>query len=146
MVAVLGPFEALPYYIHTYIHLSIYLCIYNLWGPWLLFQFLNPDTVGRTPWTGDEPFARPLPTHSTTQTQINHTDIHVSSGMQTHDPSVRAGEDGSCLRPRGHRDHHVGPMMNYTHDEVGPTFVPYFYLSKLHFMWFLVFQRILIEP
>jgi hypothetical protein len=26
-------------------------------------QFLNPKTVGRTPWTGDQPIARPLPTH-----------------------------------------------------------------------------------
>jgi hypothetical protein len=25
-------------------------------------QFLNPKTVGRTPWTGDQPIARPLPT------------------------------------------------------------------------------------
>jgi hypothetical protein len=33
-----------------------------------------------------------------------HTDIHASSGNRTHDPSVRAGEDGSCLRPRGHCD------------------------------------------
>jgi hypothetical protein len=29
-------------------------------GPWTLFQF---------PWTGDQPVARPLPTHRTTQTQ-----------------------------------------------------------------------------
>jgi hypothetical protein len=26
-------------------------------------------TVGRTPWTGDEPYARPLRTQKTTQTQ-----------------------------------------------------------------------------
>jgi hypothetical protein len=25
-------------------------------------QFLNPKTVGRTPWTGDQPVTRPLPT------------------------------------------------------------------------------------
>jgi hypothetical protein len=28
----------------------------------------------------------------------------ASSGIRTNDPSVRAGEDGSCLRPRGPRD------------------------------------------
>jgi hypothetical protein len=33
-------------------------------GPWLLFQFLNLYTVGRTPWTGDQPVARPLPTQN----------------------------------------------------------------------------------
>jgi hypothetical protein len=38
-------------------------------GPWPLFQFLNPYTVGRTPWTGDQPVARPLPT----QTQNKRT-------------------------------------------------------------------------
>jgi hypothetical protein len=32
-------------------------------GPWLLFQFLNLYTVGRTPWMGDQPVPRPLPTH-----------------------------------------------------------------------------------
>jgi hypothetical protein len=37
--------------------------------PWPLFQFLNLYTVGRIPWTGDQPVARPLPTHRKTQTQ-----------------------------------------------------------------------------
>jgi hypothetical protein len=32
------------------------------------------------------------------------TDIHASSGVRTHHPSVRAGEDSSCPRPRGHCD------------------------------------------
>jgi hypothetical protein len=27
-------------------------------------QFLNPKTVCRTPWMGDQPFARPLPTQT----------------------------------------------------------------------------------
>jgi hypothetical protein len=38
-------------------------------GRWPLFQFLNLYTVGRIHWTGDQPVARPLPTHRTTQTQ-----------------------------------------------------------------------------
>jgi hypothetical protein len=38
-------------------------------GPWTLYQFLNLHTIGRTPWTGDQHVARPLPTHRTTQTQ-----------------------------------------------------------------------------
>jgi hypothetical protein len=33
-----------------------------------------------------------------------HTNIHVLSGIRNHDPSVRASEDSSCLRPRGHFD------------------------------------------
>jgi hypothetical protein len=38
-------------------------------GPWPFFQFLNVYTVGRTPWTGDRPVAKPLHTHRTTQTE-----------------------------------------------------------------------------
>jgi hypothetical protein len=70
--------------------------------PWPLSQFLDLYTVGRTPWTGDQAVWRPLPTHRTTQTQNKHTDIHASSRIRTHDPSVREGEDSSCLRPCGH--------------------------------------------
>jgi hypothetical protein len=76
-------------------------------GPWPLLQFLNHFyTDGRTPWTSDQPVARPLPTHRTTQIQNKrtHTDIHPLSGIRTHNPSVRASEDSSCLRPYGHRD------------------------------------------
>jgi hypothetical protein len=76
-------------------------------GPWPLFQFLDPIyRVSGTPWTGDQPVARPLPTHRTTQTQNNNRDIHAFSGILTYDPSVRATEDSSCLRPRGHCDRH----------------------------------------
>jgi hypothetical protein len=48
---------------------------------WLLFQFLNLNTDGRTPWTGDQPVARPLPTQRTTLAQNKHT--------QTSMPRVR---------------------------------------------------------
>jgi hypothetical protein len=33
-----------------------------------------------------------------------YTDIHDLSGIRSHDPSVRASEDSSCLRPRGYCD------------------------------------------
>jgi hypothetical protein len=48
--------------------LSIYGSI-DLVGPGLFFSFLILYTAGRTPRTGDQPVARPLPTHRTTQTQ-----------------------------------------------------------------------------
>jgi hypothetical protein len=32
-------------------------------------QLLNRNTVGRTPWTGDQLIARPLPTHDNTNTE-----------------------------------------------------------------------------
>jgi hypothetical protein len=34
--------------------------------------------------------------------RIKHTDIHASSWIRTHDPSVRDSEGISDLRPRGH--------------------------------------------
>jgi hypothetical protein len=40
--------------------------------------------------------------HTEQHRQNKCTDIHVSSGIRNHDPSVLAGEDGSFLRPRGH--------------------------------------------
>jgi hypothetical protein len=64
-----------------------------------------PD--GRTPWTSDQLVARPLRKHRTTQTQNTHIhtpNIHALSGIRTHDRSVRAGEDSSCLRPHGYCD------------------------------------------
>jgi hypothetical protein len=39
-----------------------------------------------------------------TNTEQTHTYIHASSGIGTHDPSVRVGENGSYLRPGGHCD------------------------------------------
>jgi hypothetical protein len=77
-----------------------------LWlvGSWPFFKFLILYTFGRTPWTSDQPVARPLPTH---RINAHKTDIRASSGIRTHDPSVRAGEDSYCLRPRGHCDGHL---------------------------------------
>jgi hypothetical protein len=64
------------------------MALQPLVGPWPLDLY----AVGRTPWTGDQPVARPLPTHRTTQTQNKRT--------QTSMP--RVGGDISYLRPRGH--------------------------------------------
>jgi len=56
-------------------------------------------TFGRTPWTGYQSNARPLPTHRTIQhRKTQDTHIHASSGIRTHDPSVRAVEDCTCLK------------------------------------------------
>jgi hypothetical protein len=58
------------------------------------FRFLNVYTFGKTPRTVEQPVARPLPTHRTTQTQSKRT--------RTHDPSVRTAGNGSCHRLLGH--------------------------------------------
>jgi hypothetical protein len=41
------------------------------------FSFLILYTVGRTPWTGDQPVARPLPPHRQTQTQNKRTQTSI---------------------------------------------------------------------
>jgi hypothetical protein len=97
---------------------TVYSHSYSLYGStglWTLadfFSFLILYTVGRAHWTGDQPVARPLPTHRATQTQNQSTDIHASNGIRTNDPNVRAGEDGSCLRPCGHCDQ----LVTHTHN------------------------------
>jgi hypothetical protein len=72
------------------------------------FSFMVIFTDGRNPWTSDKLVARPLPKHRTTQTQNKrihththtHTpNIHILSGIRTHDLSVGASEDSSYLRP-----------------------------------------------
>jgi hypothetical protein len=48
---------------------SIYLWFYSpLLDIGRFFSLLILYTVGRTPWAGDQPVARPLPTRRTTQT------------------------------------------------------------------------------
>jgi hypothetical protein len=37
------------------------------------FSFLIFYAVGRTPWTGDQPFARPLPAHGTAEARNKRT-------------------------------------------------------------------------
>jgi hypothetical protein len=60
-----------------------YICL-SIYGSTALvdlgrsFQFLNLYTIGRTPWTGDQSVARPLPTHITPQTQNKLTQIFMS--------------------------------------------------------------------
>jgi hypothetical protein len=44
-------------------------------------QFLNPKGVGRTPWTGDQPVARPLPTQNNTNTELTQIDIRAGPPM-----------------------------------------------------------------
>jgi hypothetical protein len=71
-------------------------------------------TYGRTPWTADQPDTRPIPPQDNT-TQKNGRHIQASSGIRTHAPSVRAAEDNTCLRPRGHWDRHKDILVEWSH-------------------------------
>jgi hypothetical protein len=61
------PTEGVAYPQRNYLHISLCTAV-QAFGSSPLFQFLNP-IHGRTPWTGDQPVARPSPTHRPTQTQ-----------------------------------------------------------------------------
>jgi hypothetical protein len=62
-----------------YLHSSVVLQAYV--GPWPFLQFRHLFyTDNRTPWTGDQPVARPLPTHRTTQTQNKLTQTSMPWG------------------------------------------------------------------
>jgi hypothetical protein len=65
-------------------------------------SFISSFTDGRTPWTGDQLVARPLPKHRTRQTKINAYTHQISM------PCVGfwASEEISCLRPLGYRGRH----------------------------------------
>jgi hypothetical protein len=53
---------------------SIYLWLYSpLLDVGCFFSFLIFYTAGRSPWTGDQPVASPLPAHSTAETQNKRT-------------------------------------------------------------------------
>jgi hypothetical protein len=57
---------------------SIYGSTALLLGLGRVYSFLIFFTVGRTPWTGDQPVARPLPVHRTAQTQNKRTQTSMS--------------------------------------------------------------------
>jgi hypothetical protein len=88
--------------------LLLLLWLYSpLLGLGRFFSFLILYAVGRTPWTGDQPVARSLYLHTAQHKHsINayNTDIYSLCGIRTHDPNVRASEDSSRYRPRGHCD------------------------------------------
>jgi hypothetical protein len=62
-----------------FIYLSMYVWLYSpLLCHGRFFSFLILYTVDRSSWTGDQPVARHLPTHITTQTQNKLTQTSMS--------------------------------------------------------------------
>jgi hypothetical protein len=65
----------------------------SLLGPGLFFNFvIFLYTDGRAPWTSDQPVARPLPTHRTTQTQNKCTHRHQCLEWDSNPRSQRLSE------------------------------------------------------
>jgi hypothetical protein len=69
------------------IYLWLYSCLLNLGR---FFSFLIFYTVCRTPWTGDQPVARLLPTRRTTHTQNKRT--KTSMPWVVFEPTIPAFE------------------------------------------------------
>jgi hypothetical protein len=53
--------------------INLFMAIQSFLGPWPLFSFLILYRISKTPWTEDQPVARPLPIQKTTQTQNKRT-------------------------------------------------------------------------
>jgi hypothetical protein len=74
-------------------------------GPGLHFSFLFYTHFGKSPWTSDQPVVRHLPKHRQHRHRETHIHVHPCPKWdRTHEYSVRASEDSSCLRPLGYRD------------------------------------------
>jgi hypothetical protein len=99
--------------IHIYIYIYIFLLL-PLWSirhPWNAFFHFSFLILRQSVGLLDGGSAcRKAPTY--TNTDQTQTYIHALNRIRTHDPSVRASEDSSCLRPRGHCDL---PLMMYKH-------------------------------
>jgi hypothetical protein len=84
-------------------------------GPWPLFQFRNLFTQSVKPLgRGISPSQGRYLHTGQHKHRINahKTDIHALSEVRSHDPSVRASEDSSCLRPRGHCGRHYSVLLH----------------------------------
>jgi hypothetical protein len=80
--------------------------------------FTRSLTFGRTPWTGDQLVARPLPAHKhrKTHTHKQTPNIHTLSRIRIHDPGFRASEDSACLRPLCYRDRQLNGLIENNSD------------------------------
>jgi hypothetical protein len=103
----------------SFIHQWLYS---PLLGPGLFFSFVIcfTQTVGLLGRVISPSYGRYLHTEQHKHRINAHTDIHALIWIRTHDPSVRASEDSSYLRPRGHCDGsgyqvytHINDIWNY---------------------------------
>jgi hypothetical protein len=99
------------------IHLSIYLCMYlSIYlsndsialvdlDHFFSFIFLvYTQSVGHLSRGIRPSQGRHLHTEQHKQNKLTQAFMHDSSGIRIHDPSVKAGDGSSCLRPRDHSD------------------------------------------
>jgi hypothetical protein len=75
------------------------------------FSFLILYTVGRTPWTGDQLVARPLPTYRITQTQNKRTE--TSGALVGFEPTIPVFERAKTVHALDHAATVIGFEMYY---------------------------------
>jgi hypothetical protein len=101
-----------------YLSLSIYLSIYPSIYLWLYSPSLDLGNFFRFVIFFTQTVGLLGQCISPSRGRYLHTDIHASSGIRTHDPSVQASEDGSCLRARSR------PLWSASMDDTSCTIPP----------------------
>jgi hypothetical protein len=93
----------MPIKLYSFIHQWFYSL---LLGPGFFYSVVIffTQTVGLLGWGISRLQGRYLHTGQHKYRINAHKHIHALSGIRTHDSSVRASEESSCLRPRGHCD------------------------------------------
>jgi hypothetical protein len=101
---VLCSLTTLHKFIHSFIHSFVHSFIHSFIHQWLYSPLLGPDLFFSSVMFSTQTVGLLGQVISPSQGRYLHTDIHTLSGIRTHDPSIRASEDSSCLRHRGHWD------------------------------------------
>jgi hypothetical protein len=88
-----------------------FVALQPFFGPWPLFSFLILTQTAGLLGRGISP-SQGLYINTGQHKHRLHTHTHIPniralSGIGSHDHSVRASEDSSCLKPRGYRDRHL---------------------------------------
>jgi hypothetical protein len=90
--------------------LSVYGCTVLFFDSGRFCGFLIIYTVGRTSWTGDQPVARPLPTHRTSQTQNKRT---LTSMLRVgFEPTIPVFERAKTVHALDHAATLIGVCIN----------------------------------
>jgi hypothetical protein len=94
--------------------------------------FLILYTIGRTPWTGHQSVARPLPTHRTTQTQNKHT--QTSMPWVGFEPTIPAFERAKTVHASDHAATVIGAtkyigwdILNIKQGQTGSEWMNFFF-------------------
>jgi hypothetical protein len=125
----LSIFQSICLSVYLSVCLSTYLWFHSPCGPWPLFQFLDLCTVRRTPWTGDQPVARPLPTHRIAQTQNKRTQTYKPQvGFE---PTIPVVERSKTVLALDRAATVIGTSVAYTYEMSSLQFVLFTHPSIL---------------